>query len=119
MGVGTLARAQTINTGPMATCTGHLTAGEAIKFSENRWVIKEKRVNGNAISENAPPAGGGHWRKKPNENEIGVTSRGREWKSAGKWRKAQKRIRGAPKRSREKELLLFLCSQNKKNGVCK
>ncbi|GFV82559.1 hypothetical protein TNCV_2566311 [Trichonephila clavipes] len=22
----------------MATCTGHLPAGEAIKFSENRWV---------------------------------------------------------------------------------
>ncbi|GFW50467.1 hypothetical protein TNCV_2887721 [Trichonephila clavipes] len=38
LGVGTHARAQTINNGPMATCTGHLTAGEAIKFSENRWV---------------------------------------------------------------------------------
>ncbi|GFW48283.1 hypothetical protein TNCV_1108461 [Trichonephila clavipes] len=38
MGVGTPARAQTINNGPMATCKGHLTTGEAIKFSENRWV---------------------------------------------------------------------------------
>ncbi|GFW52465.1 hypothetical protein TNCV_403931 [Trichonephila clavipes] len=34
-------------------------------------------------------------------------SRGREWKSAGRGRKAKKRVRGAPKRSREKELLLF------------
>ncbi|GFX17066.1 hypothetical protein TNCV_4265921 [Trichonephila clavipes] len=38
MSVGTPARAQTINNGPMVTCTGRLTAGEAIKFSENRWV---------------------------------------------------------------------------------
>ncbi|GFW80110.1 hypothetical protein TNCV_460191 [Trichonephila clavipes] len=68
---------------------------------------REKRVNRNAISENTPPAGGGQWRKKPNENETGVTSRGREWKSAGRGRKAQKRVRRAPKRSREKELLLF------------
>ncbi|GFU69713.1 uncharacterized protein TNCV_1221011 [Trichonephila clavipes] len=36
-------------------------------------------------SENTPP------RKKPNENETGVTLRGREWKSAGRGRKAQKR----------------------------
>ncbi|GFU49664.1 hypothetical protein TNCV_2906251 [Trichonephila clavipes] len=31
-------RVQTMNNGPMATCTGHFTAGEAIKFSYNRWV---------------------------------------------------------------------------------
>ncbi|GFT26247.1 hypothetical protein TNCV_3336281 [Trichonephila clavipes] len=36
MGVGTPARAQTINNGPMATCTGHLTVGEAIKLIMNR-----------------------------------------------------------------------------------
>ncbi|GFV83262.1 hypothetical protein TNCV_1899881 [Trichonephila clavipes] len=36
MGVGTPARTQTINNGPMATCTGHLTAGEAIKLIMNR-----------------------------------------------------------------------------------
>ncbi|GFW05785.1 hypothetical protein TNCV_602571 [Trichonephila clavipes] len=59
------------------------------------------------ISENTLPAGGGQWRKKPNENEIGVTLRGREWKSAGRGRKAQRRVPGAPRRSREKELLLF------------
>ncbi|GFV30586.1 hypothetical protein TNCV_4222371 [Trichonephila clavipes] len=35
-------RVQTINNGPLATCTGHLPAGEAIKFSENRWVETEK-----------------------------------------------------------------------------
>ncbi|GFX72692.1 uncharacterized protein TNCV_4062871 [Trichonephila clavipes] len=62
-----------------------------------------KRVNGNAISETLPPQGGGQWRKKPNENETGVTSRGREWKSAGRGRKAQKRVRGAPKRSESGE----------------
>ncbi|GFU55072.1 hypothetical protein TNCV_425791 [Trichonephila clavipes] len=50
------------------------------------------------ISENTPPAGGRQRRKKPNENETGVTLRGREWKSAGRRRKAQKRVRGAPKR---------------------
>ncbi|GFW42911.1 hypothetical protein TNCV_734441 [Trichonephila clavipes] len=32
-------RVQTINNGPMATCTGHFTAGEAVKFRDNRWVI--------------------------------------------------------------------------------
>ncbi|GFV74840.1 hypothetical protein TNCV_1040781 [Trichonephila clavipes] len=37
MDVGTPARAQTINNGPMATFTGHLTAaGEAIKLIVNR-----------------------------------------------------------------------------------
>ncbi|GFX01997.1 hypothetical protein TNCV_371861 [Trichonephila clavipes] len=61
-----------------------------------------------------PPQGGGQWRKKPNENETGVTSRGREWKGAGRGRKAQKRVQGAPKRSREKGLLLFFRSQNEK-----
>ncbi|GFU11618.1 hypothetical protein TNCV_4320921 [Trichonephila clavipes] len=79
--------------------------------------IKEKRVKRNAISENTspPPQGGGQWRKKQNENETGVTSRGREWKSVGRGRKAQKRVREAPKRSREKELLLFFFrSQNEK-----
>ncbi|GFY10527.1 hypothetical protein TNCV_2565551 [Trichonephila clavipes] len=60
------------------------------------------------------PQGGGQWRKKPNENETGVTSRGREWKSAGRGQTAPKRVRGAPKRSREKELLLFFRSQNEK-----
>ncbi|GFW48294.1 hypothetical protein TNCV_1108571 [Trichonephila clavipes] len=40
MGVDTPARAQTINNGPMATCKGHLTTGEAIKFSENRWIVR-------------------------------------------------------------------------------
>ncbi|GFT46935.1 uncharacterized protein TNCV_1720491 [Trichonephila clavipes] len=39
MGVSTPARSQTINKGPMVTCTRHLTAGEAIKFSENLWVV--------------------------------------------------------------------------------
>ncbi|GFU92715.1 hypothetical protein TNCV_2892241 [Trichonephila clavipes] len=68
--------------------------------------IKQKRVNGNAISENTPRRGGQR-RKKPNENETEVMSRGREWKSAGRGRKAKKRVRGAPKRSREKELMLF------------
>ncbi|GFT02804.1 hypothetical protein TNCV_466301 [Trichonephila clavipes] len=62
-----------------------------------------------------PPQGGSQWRKEPNENETGVTSRGREGKSTGRGRKAQKRVRGAPKRSREKELLLFsFRSQNEK-----
>ncbi|GFT53308.1 hypothetical protein TNCV_4233981 [Trichonephila clavipes] len=46
-----------------------------------------------------PPQCGGQWRKKPNENETGVTSRGREWKSSGMGRKAQKRVKGAPKRN--------------------
>ncbi|GFT01256.1 hypothetical protein TNCV_2661931 [Trichonephila clavipes] len=54
-----------------------------------------------------PPQGGGQWRKKPDKNETGVTSRGRKWKSAGRRRKDQKRVRGAPKRNRENELLLF------------
>ncbi|GFU63238.1 hypothetical protein TNCV_2656831 [Trichonephila clavipes] len=31
-------RVQTINNDPMATCTGHFTAGGSIKFSDNRWV---------------------------------------------------------------------------------
>ncbi|GFT84429.1 hypothetical protein TNCV_1636931 [Trichonephila clavipes] len=38
MGVGTPARAQTINNDLMVTCTGYLTAREAITFNENRWV---------------------------------------------------------------------------------
>ncbi|GFW33370.1 transposable element Tcb1 transposase [Trichonephila clavipes] len=38
IGVGTPAGAQIINNGPIETCTGHLTAGEAIKCSENRCV---------------------------------------------------------------------------------
>ncbi|GFX84272.1 hypothetical protein TNCV_3976171 [Trichonephila clavipes] len=41
MGVGTPARVQTINNGPLATCTGHLKVGEAIKFSENGWVLEQ------------------------------------------------------------------------------
>ncbi|GFV29653.1 hypothetical protein TNCV_330191 [Trichonephila clavipes] len=44
MGVGTPAQAQTINNGPMARCTGHLTASETIKFSENRWVTRKGLV---------------------------------------------------------------------------
>ncbi|GFT05259.1 reverse transcriptase domain-containing protein [Trichonephila clavipes] len=47
-------------------------------------------MNENAISENTPPQGEAQWRKKPNENATGLTSRGREWKSAGRGRKAQK-----------------------------
>ncbi|GFU20242.1 hypothetical protein TNCV_4933241 [Trichonephila clavipes] len=35
-------RVQTINNGSMSTCTGHFTAGEAIKFSDNRWVFFQK-----------------------------------------------------------------------------
>ncbi|GFV94639.1 hypothetical protein TNCV_3827061 [Trichonephila clavipes] len=31
-------RVQTINNDPMATCTGHFTAGGSIKFGDNRWV---------------------------------------------------------------------------------
>ncbi|GFY34286.1 DUF1758 domain-containing protein [Trichonephila clavipes] len=64
--------------------------------------IKEKRVKRNAVSETLPPQGGGQWRKKPNENETGVTSRGQEWKSAGRGRKAPKRVREAPKRKKQK-----------------
>ncbi|GFU09220.1 hypothetical protein TNCV_1122331 [Trichonephila clavipes] len=36
-GVVTL-RVQTINNDPMATCTGHFTAGGSIKSRDNRWV---------------------------------------------------------------------------------
>ncbi|GFT18867.1 hypothetical protein TNCV_1672051 [Trichonephila clavipes] len=32
-------RVQTINNDPMATCTGHFTAGGSIKFEVNRWVL--------------------------------------------------------------------------------
>ncbi|GFS53693.1 hypothetical protein TNCV_731031 [Trichonephila clavipes] len=31
-------RVQTINNGPMVTCTGHFTTGGSIKFRDNRWV---------------------------------------------------------------------------------
>ncbi|GFU50903.1 hypothetical protein TNCV_4461021 [Trichonephila clavipes] len=31
-------RVQTINNDPMATCTGHFTAGGSIKFRDNRWI---------------------------------------------------------------------------------
>ncbi|GFW60602.1 hypothetical protein TNCV_569481 [Trichonephila clavipes] len=33
-------RVQTINNDPMATCTGHFTAGGSIKFRDNRWVCQ-------------------------------------------------------------------------------
>ncbi|GFW56726.1 hypothetical protein TNCV_4068061 [Trichonephila clavipes] len=36
-------RVQTINNGPMATCTGHSTAGGFIKFRDNRWLIKWRK----------------------------------------------------------------------------
>ncbi|GFU30442.1 HTH_Tnp_Tc3_2 domain-containing protein [Trichonephila clavipes] len=38
-------RVQTISNDPMATCTGHFTAGGSIKPRDNRWVEKEVKVN--------------------------------------------------------------------------
>ncbi|GFY27869.1 hypothetical protein TNCV_243341 [Trichonephila clavipes] len=63
-----------------------------------------------------PPAGGRPVEEeaKRERNRSDVT-RARVEERRGRGRKALKRVRGAPKRSREKELLLFfLCSQNKK-----
>ncbi|GFV92014.1 hypothetical protein TNCV_1894501 [Trichonephila clavipes] len=34
-------RVQAINNDPMATCTGHFTAGGSVKFEDNRWVCSK------------------------------------------------------------------------------
>ncbi|GFW97008.1 hypothetical protein TNCV_4802211 [Trichonephila clavipes] len=55
-----------------------------------------------------------------NEDETGVTSRGREGKSAGrKGLTAPKRVRGAPKTQWEGECCYFFYSKNEKKRVCK
>ncbi|GFU18083.1 hypothetical protein TNCV_1446391 [Trichonephila clavipes] len=44
-------RVQTINNDPMATCTGHFTAGGSINFRDNRWVaIINNVIAGSLIS---------------------------------------------------------------------
>ncbi|GFY00694.1 hypothetical protein TNCV_2140871 [Trichonephila clavipes] len=41
---GVTPQVQTINNGPIATCTGHFIAGGSIKFRDNRWVLVAKDV---------------------------------------------------------------------------
>ncbi|GFV16550.1 hypothetical protein TNCV_4417391 [Trichonephila clavipes] len=62
-----------------------------------------------------PPQGEAGGRERPNEDETGVTSRGREGKSAGReGLTAPKRVRGAPKTQWEEECYYFFCSRNEK-----
>ncbi|GFY03425.1 hypothetical protein TNCV_1173811 [Trichonephila clavipes] len=44
-------RVQTINNDPMATCTGHFTAGGSIKSRDNRWVAVATRIKLDQILE--------------------------------------------------------------------
>ncbi|GFV40509.1 hypothetical protein TNCV_2500361 [Trichonephila clavipes] len=37
-------RVQTINNDPLATCTGHFTAGGSIKSRDNRWVTEGQNI---------------------------------------------------------------------------
>ncbi|GFY35660.1 hypothetical protein TNCV_2619511 [Trichonephila clavipes] len=68
---------------------------------------------------NSPPHGEAGGRERPNEDETGVTSRGREGKSAGRESlTAPKRVEEHQKRS-GKENAVFFCCRNEKNRVCK
>ncbi|GFT90857.1 hypothetical protein TNCV_336211 [Trichonephila clavipes] len=66
-----------------------------------------------------PPAGEAGGRERPNEDETGVTSRGREMKSAGReGLTAPKRVQGAPKTQWEGECcFFFFCSRNEKKSL--
>ncbi|GFX57702.1 hypothetical protein TNCV_4015661 [Trichonephila clavipes] len=67
-----------------------------------------------------PPQREAGGRERPNEDETGVTSRGREGKSAGReGLTAPKRVRGAPKTQWEGECCYFFPSRNEKKRVCK
>ncbi|GFS89852.1 hypothetical protein TNCV_4839431 [Trichonephila clavipes] len=56
-----------------------------------------------------PPQGEAGGRERPNEDETGVMSRGREGKSAGReGLTAPKRVREAPKTQWERECCIFL-----------
>ncbi|GFW03301.1 hypothetical protein TNCV_464151 [Trichonephila clavipes] len=64
-----------------------------------------------------PPQGKGFRKTAADEDETGVTSRGREGKSAGReGLTAPKRIRRAPKTQWEGECCFF-CSRNEKKRV--
>ncbi|GFW27004.1 hypothetical protein TNCV_1378421 [Trichonephila clavipes] len=65
-----------------------------------------------------PPQGEAGGRKRPNENETGVTSRGREGKSAGReGLTAPKHVRGAPKMQWEKECCFFFAAGMKRKSL--
>ncbi|GFV06348.1 hypothetical protein TNCV_1528721 [Trichonephila clavipes] len=58
-------------------------------------------------------------RERPNEDETGVTSRGREGKSAGReGLTAPKRVSRSTKNAVGRRMLLF-CSRNEKKSLCK
>ncbi|GFS54300.1 hypothetical protein TNCV_4808221 [Trichonephila clavipes] len=72
--------------------------------------IAEKRLNKkDRYLKSFSPQGEAGGRERPNEDETGVTSRGREGKSAGReGLTAPKRVRGAPKTQWEGECCFFL-----------